>query len=119
MPGGRRVVDEGGGDEVGFKETCREMEMTVTVAGWLCGYWARWGVWLHSSSHTSTTTVTSLNHEELKKLFFFFFDSLLIYADNSNLCHSTFISKCSTIGQHPQSCLQPWRNSNIGHITHK
>ena len=59
MPGGRRVIDEGSGDEVGFKETCGEMEMTVTSVGWLCGYWA---LWLRSSSHTSTTTVTSLNH---------------------------------------------------------
>lgn len=40
MPGERGVIDVGSGDEVGFKETCREMEMTVTVAGWLCDCWA-------------------------------------------------------------------------------
>ena len=57
-----KVIDEGSGDEVGFNETCGELEMTVTSVGWLCGYWALWDVWLRSSSHTSTTTVTSLNH---------------------------------------------------------
>lgn len=33
--------------------------------------------------------------KELKKKSFI--DNLLIYSDNNNHCHSTFISKCSTI----------------------